>query len=167
MKRRRLPQQLQPRWRNVSLAQQARAYLPEGVPFRDPYANGYPWHQGATSRSDQEEHPLATATATKATKDKVAAATSSAKQAKDAAEEPAVRKLLNDKELSQLIAAKDAETDPKERAALRRQVRAALKARGEFVPVADRPHKERKAAKAAAKAEAAPPVAPTKTKRSK
>lgn len=98
-----------------------------------------------------------------ATKEKVAAATQSAAEVADTP-----RKVLSDKEMAALIASKEAETDPKNRAALRRQVRAALRARGEFVPVADRPHKERKAAKAAAKAEAAAPaIQPTKTKRSK
>lgn len=108
-----------------------------------------------------EEATVATEAAAASTKGKAktpAAAEPKAKTTK-APREPKSTEPVSDAELAKLQKAKDAETDPKARAVLRRKLRAALRSRGEFVPVSERPKKEKKA-----KAEKPAATPPTKSK---
>lgn len=84
--------------------------------------------------------------ATASTKGKAKTPAAPATPAKVKSTEPkAPTAPVSDAELAKLQKAKDAETDPKERAVLRRKLRAALRSRGEFVPVSERPKKEKPA----------------------
>lgn len=119
------------------------------------------------AKSTQAKVAEATETATAAVaatkgKAKTPVAPATTKEPK-APKEPKSTEPVSDAELAKLQKAKDAETDPKARAVLRRKLRAALRSRGEFVPVADRPKKE-KPAKAP---KASTPAPAAKSKKSK
>jgi len=120
------------------------------------------------AKSTQEKVAEATETAEAAVastkgKAKTPVATQPAPKAPKAPKEPKSTEPASDAEVAKLQKLKDAETDPKERAALRRKLRAALRSRNEFVPVAERPKKE-KPAKAAKPAVTAPAKGKSKTK---
>lgn len=111
------------------------------------------------------ENEAAAAAATKTTKSKAAPAPAEPTKTK-APRQPKETAPVSDEELAELIKQKESTTDPKDRAVLRRKIRAALRSRGEFVPVSERPHKEKapKKEKAAPAATTAPAKA-TKTKK--